>query len=193
MGQQLDSDIRLSSENVWQPELQGEFIALRPLKESDFEILHNVASDPLIWEQHPDFERYKVEKFKRYFDSAINSKGAFVITEKASGEVIGSTRYTEYSQENSSVVIGYTFLIRKFWGGLYNKDLKSLMLDYAFQFVEMVYFVVGRNNQRSRKAIEKIGGVLVADTTGLPLDGDLAQAVVYKIEKGSSEIQRVLK
>lgn len=193
MRQQLHSDIHLSSENVWQPELHGEFVALRPLKESDFETLHSVASDPLIWEQHPDFERYKVEKFKRYFDSAINSKGAFVITDKTSGEVIGSTRYTEYSQTNSSVVIGYTFLIRKFWGGLYNKDLKSLMLDYAFQFVEIVYFIVGRNNQRSRKAMEKIGGVLVVDTTGLPLDGDLTQAVVYKIEKGSSGIQRVLK
>lgn len=100
-----------------------------------------------------------------------------------SGEVIGSSRYTEYSKENSSVVIGYTFLIRKYWGGLYNRDLKSIMLDYAFQFVEKVYFVVGRNNQRSRKAVEKIGGVLLVDTAGLPLDGDLTKAVSTKLKR----------
>lgn len=180
---QIHSDIQSTSMNIWQPTMHGKFVSLRPLEMNDFEILYGAASDPLIWEQHPDFERYKNEKFKRYFDSAINSKGAFVIADRVSGEVIGSTRYTNYTKENSSVEIGYTFLIRKCWGGPYNKDLKSLMLDYAFQFVETVYFVVGRNNQRSRKAMEKINGILVSNNAGIRLDGDLTRAVVYKIEK----------
>lgn len=177
------SGLQINSDINWQPELRGSQVYLRPLKAEDFDILFQAASDPLIWQQHPDSERYKIERFKIYFDSALRSQSAFVIVDNATGELIGSSRYNHYSKEQNSVEIGYTFLIRKYWGGQYNQELKSLMLNYAFQFVNTVYFIIGKNNHRSRKAIEKIGGDLIIDTSKVLLDGDMSQSVAYKIMK----------
>jgi RimJ/RimL family protein N-acetyltransferase len=142
-----------------QPNLKGELIELRPLTPEDWDDLFAVASDPLIWEQHPESDRYKEEVFKLFFQEALESGGAFIITDKKSGRIIGSTRFYGYDSENSEIEIGWTFLARKYWGGRYNQELKQLMLDHAFKFVESVIFYVGENNIRSQKATEKIGGV----------------------------------
>ena len=64
-----------------QPELENELIRITTLKESDFERLFKVASDPLIWEQHPDKNRYKRETFQLFFDAHVKSKSAFLIFE----------------------------------------------------------------------------------------------------------------
>ena len=146
----------------WQPEnLEDNIVKLIPIAESDFENIFKVASDPLIWEQHPTKDRYKREVFQLYFDSAISSKTAFLIVDKSSDKIIGSTRYYDYKPDNSSIAIGYTFLSRKYWGGLYNKSSKRLLLDYAFQFVDKVYFHIGATNLRSQLATLKIGATKV--------------------------------
>jgi RimJ/RimL family protein N-acetyltransferase len=142
-----------------QPNLKGELIELLPLTPEDWDDLFAVASDPLIWEQHPESDRHKEDVFKLFFQEALESGGAFIITDKKSGRIIGSTRFYGYDPEKSEIEIGWTFLARKYWGGRYNQELKQLMLDHAFQFVESVIFYVGENNIRSQKATEKIGGV----------------------------------
>lgn len=145
-----------------QPEnLQNELIKLVPLQVNDFEELYQVASDELIWEQHPNKMRYERAVFQNYFEGAIQSKGAFFIRDSSSNQPIGSTRFYDYDQNDSSVLIGYTFIGRQFWGKGYNKALKKVMLDYAFQFVNKVYFHIGAQNIRSQKAIEKIGAAKV--------------------------------
>lgn len=140
-----------------QPTLKGSLIELRPLTLEDFDELFAAASDPLIWEQHPESDRFKREVFQKYFDGAIESKGAFAIIDRTSGRIIGSSRYCDLNPAESEVEIGWTFLERAFWGGSYNRELKSLMLDHAFRFVDRVVFVVGEKNLRSQKALEKIG------------------------------------
>jgi len=157
-----------------QPYLENELVELTPLKPADFEMLFEVASDPLIWEQHPDKHRYKKEEFEKYFLTAIESKGAFLIYAKTNGELIGCSRYYDHDEKNKQIAIGYTFLARKCWGRSYNQDLKKLMIDYAFTFVETVLFHIGTNNLRSRKAIEKIGAKLKTQEEN---------SVVYVIEK----------
>ena len=142
-----------------QPELEGELVELRPLKPEDWDDLFAVASDPLIWEQHPARERYQEEVFRAFFREALESGGAFVILDARTREIIGSSRYFGYDQELSEIEIGWTFLARRYWGGRYNRELKRLMLDHAFRFVDTVVFIVGEGNARSRKAMEKIGGV----------------------------------
>ena len=142
------------------------------MKEEDFEPLFAKASDPLIWEQHPARERYKREVFEGYFRGGMESKGAFVILDAKDGEIIGSSRFCDYDEKTSSVEVGYTFLARKYWGGEYNRELKKLMLDYAFQYIDTVYFIVGEKNQRSRKAMLKIGGLLVSKAAR-PIDAKL--------------------
>ena len=142
-----------------QPTLENEFVKIEPLKESDFEVLYAVASDPLIWEQHPNKDRYKREVFEIFFKGAIESGGAFLVFDKQTGKAIGSSRYYDYSMENKSILIGYTFFARSHWGSKFNPALKNLMIQYVFQFVDAVIFHIGANNMRSQKAIERLGAV----------------------------------
>ena len=147
--------------NMQPTHLKNDILKLIPLQETDFDSLFEVASNPLIWEQHPNPNRYKLEDFTTYFKGAIESKSAFLIVDAKTNEVIGCSRYYDYNETDSSVLIGYTFIGTKFWGNGYNKGLKKLMLDYAFQFVDKVYFHIGAFNYRSQKAIEKIGAIKV--------------------------------
>lgn len=144
-----------------QPTLTGELLTLRPLKPEDFDDLYAVASDPLIWEQHPVPDRYKEDVFREFFRDAVESGGALVVIDAKDGKVIGSSRFHGYDQERSEIEIGWTFLARSHWGGVYNREMKQLMLRHAFRFVDSVVFLIGPNNLRSRRAVEKIGGVLV--------------------------------
>ena len=142
-----------------QPYLKGELIELRPLRPEDWDDLSAVASDPLIWEQHPENNRYKEEVFKVFFQGALASGGAFVVIDTKTQQIIGSTRFHGYDPEKSEIEIGWTFLARNFWGGQHNREMKQLMLVHAFKFVENVVFFVGENNVRSQKATEKLGAV----------------------------------
>lgn len=143
-----------------QPALRGDLLELRPLRADDFDALFAAASDPLIWEQHPESDRYTAEKFRRYFDGAMQSGGAFAVMDRASGRVVGSTRYHGYDPVAREIEIGWTFLARSHWGGAYNQEMKRLLLEHAFQFVDRVVFLVGPSNIRSQRAVEKIGGKL---------------------------------
>lgn len=148
----------------WQPGILEDYILkIVPLFETDFECLFEAASDPLIWEQHPTSSRYKKEVFKLYFDGAIAGKTAFSIIDKKTDNIIGSTRFYDYNPENSSIAIGYTFLAKQYWGGLYNKSSKRLLIDYALQFVDKIYFHVAATNIRSQLATMKIGAKKVGE------------------------------
>ncbi len=169
----------------FQPTLTGELVELRPLRREDYDALFAAAGDPLIWEQHPECDRYTRPVFQRYFDGAIESGGAFAVIDRKSGRMIGSTRYHDLIPEESQIEIGFTFLTREFWGGAYNGEMKRLMLDHAFQFVDRVVFVVGENNLRSQKAVEKIGGRFLRMVDRPGSDGTVKKNVVFAIERSS--------
>ncbi|HEX4023975.1 MAG TPA: GNAT family N-acetyltransferase [Steroidobacteraceae bacterium] len=142
-----------------QPTLTGDTILIRPLRADDWTDLFRAAADPLIWELHPARERHREPAFRGYFDGAMASKGAFAFIERATGEIVGSSRYYQYNPARSEIEIGWTFLVRKCWGGNTNREIKTLMLDHAFTFVDTVVFWVGQENWRSQRAMEKIGGI----------------------------------
>ena len=141
--------------------LKNNLISLSPLQENNFEELYAVANDEQLWEQHPNKLRYQRDVFQNFFEGAMLSGGAFLIRDSKTNEVVGSSRFYDYNETENSILIGYTFIGRKFWGNNYNKSLKKLMLDYAFQHVNKVYFHIGAFNIRSQKAIEKIGAIKV--------------------------------
>src|ERR1051325_6745577 len=95
-----------------QPTLHGHLIDVRPLEPADFESLFAAASDPLIWEQHPDRDRYKREVFQKFFDTGMECKGAFAVIDRKSARVIGSSRYCNLDPAKREVEIGWTFLER---------------------------------------------------------------------------------
>ena len=160
-----------------QPTLKGELLELRPLRSEDFHDLFAVASDPLIWEQHPSKDRYQEEVFKVFFREALQSRGALVAIDSKDGRVIGSSRFHGYDKEKSEIEIGWTFLARSHWGGIFNREMKQLMLRHAFRFVKSVIFLVGPQNLRSQRAMEKIGGVRV----GSRLDASGRDSFVYQV------------
>jgi RimJ/RimL family protein N-acetyltransferase len=122
--------------------------------------LYAVASDPLLWALHPEPERAQEPVFRDFFRVAMASKSALLALDSADGQVIGTSRYHGYDPLRSEIEIGWTFLARSHWGGRHNRDMKRLMLGHAFRFVENVLLIVGENNLRSRRAVEKIGGTL---------------------------------
>lgn len=166
-----------------QPYLENDLVLLRPLKEIDFGDLFKVASDPLIWEQHPDETRWTRRGFKKFFDESLASKGALVIIKKESEKIIGSSRFKIIDLEKGVVEIGWTFLSRDYWGGKYNSSNKKLMINYALNFVENVVFYVGENNFRSQRAIEKLGAIKVMDATVSWIANKSSQNVTYHIDK----------
>lgn len=162
-----------------QPVLKGELLELRPLSPEDFDSLYGVASDPLIWELHPARNRHEKGVFQGFFREAMDSGGALIALDAKTGSVIGSSRFHGYDPEKSVVEIGWTFLARAYWGGVYNGEMKQLMMRHAFQFVESIIFVIGPQNLRSRRAVEKLGGVLIGSRT----DGNGRENVVYQIAR----------
>jgi RimJ/RimL family protein N-acetyltransferase len=160
-----------------QPTLKGELLELRPLGASDFDALYAVASDPLIWEQHPNNDRWKPDVFREFFQAAMKSGGALVALDRRDGKLIGSSRYHGFTNGDREVEVGWTFLARAYWGGRYNAEMKRLMLEHAFKSFDSVVLVIGRNNLRSQKAAEKIGGVRIENRPGV--DGQ--DRVVYRL------------
>lgn len=146
-----------------QPTLQNDKTILYPLHEKDFDALYNAASDPKIWEQHPNKDRWQKEVFKTFFEGAMQSGGAFRIEDKTTGNIIGSTRFYDYDKKENTIFIGYTFYTTSCWGTGINKLVKATMLDYIFRYVSKVRFHIGANNVRSQIAIGRIGAEKIAE------------------------------
>ena len=168
-----------------QPILQGEFVELRPLRAEDFDELYKVDSDQLIWEQHPENDRYREEVFRRFFRDALDSRGALLALDAKDGQVIGSSRVNAYDEAGSQIEIGWTFLARSHWCGQFNGEMKRLMLAHAFRFVESVTFAIGESNIRSQRAVEKIGGM----RAGSRAEADGQHSFIYRIDRTTSQIR----
>jgi len=162
-----------------QPTLTGQLIELRPLHRDDFDALYAVASDPLIWEQHPDSDRHKPDVFRKFFDDAMASGGALIAIDLQTGRPIGSSRFHGYNEQRREIEIGWTFLARSHWGGRFNGEMKRLMLNHAFRFVDTVLFYIGPSNIRSQRAVEKIGAVRV----GLSANESGQERYVYSVSR----------
>lgn len=146
-----------------QPVLEGEKVILRPLRAGDFDALFAVASDPEIWAQHPYRDRYQPEVFQGFFDEAMASQGAFAIIDRATGQMIGSTRFSNYDASTREIEIGWTFYATSHWRTGTNREVKALMLRHAFPHVDAVLFQIGAENHRSRIAVERLGGKLMRE------------------------------
>lgn len=166
----------------FQPTLQDETLTLRPLAAADWHALYAVASDPLVWAIHPAHDRWQAPVFRRFFDEAMASGGALVAIDRASGAIIGSSRYDLTWCEPGEVEIGWTFLARGHWGGTTNRAMKRLMVGHALKSFDAVIFRIGETNLRSRRAMEKIGGRLTDRRQIADMGGRQVVHLIYMIE-----------
>ncbi|WP_291699943.1 GNAT family N-acetyltransferase [Bradyrhizobium sp.] len=170
-----------------QPTLIGPTVTIRPIAANDWTELFAAGSDPAIWELHPARDRYTEPEFRKFFDGALRSKMAFVVADRESGALIGSSRYHGYEPAFGEIEVGWTFLVRKHWGGATNRELKRLMLDHAFAFASTVVFWVGEQNFRSQRAMEKIGGLRRAGVFTRELTGADKPYFIYEITRSAYE------
>ena len=149
--------------NLQPNHLSNHLIRLEPLQALHLVELYEVASDPLIWAQHPNPNRYQKEVFESFFEGALASGGAFIVRDVDTGKALGSTRFYDLKPLDNEIKIGYTFFSRDCWGKGINKQVKTLMLNYAFIYIEKVIFHIGAQNIRSQIAIEKLGAKKVSE------------------------------
>ena len=168
-----------------QPTLLHPLVKLRPLHVDDWTALYAVASDPLIWAVHPAHDRWQEPVFRRFFDDALASGGALVAIDPATNNLIGSSRFDRMRAEPGEIEIGWTFLARRYWGGPTNAALKSLMIGHALTQFDRVIFLVGETNLRSRRAMEKIGGLLTNREHFAENAGTMVRHVIYTIDRAS--------
>jgi N-acetyltransferase len=164
--------------------LQDGAVLLRPMTPHDFDALFAVAADPLIWAVHPAYDRWQEPVFRAFFDEGLALRGAMVILDKASGAIIGHSRFDASRVEPDEVEIGWTFLTRAYWGGDWNRRVKRLMIAHVFDCGHSAaVFLVGQDNIRSRRAMEKIGGVLIDRTHHASMAGRVVVHVAYIIDQ----------
>ncbi len=169
-----------------QPILDGERLWLRPLRKSDWAAMYGIAADPQVWALHPMQDRWQEPVFRAFFDEALASCGALAIIDKASGAIIGSSRFDGYDPVGQGQVeIGWTFLARPYWGLGYNAEAKRLMLAHALPHVGRAIFRVGADNVISRRAMGNIGGRLTPEISVVEKAGRQIEHVVYEITSES--------
>lgn len=144
--------------------LGGTTVQLLPLEESHFEELYQVASDPLLWTHIPTDCSVR-EKFDRTVRLALQEREAgrqypFVIFHQPTQRLIGSTRFIDIEPRDRKLEIGFTFIMREYWGTNVNFECKLLLMTFAFETLGAirVQLKTKDSNIRSRTAIEKIGG-----------------------------------
>jgi N-acetyltransferase len=176
-----------------QPTLVGDKLWLRPLTEGDWEAMYAVASDPLLWQVHPAWDRYKEPVFREYFAGAMASRGALAVIDRATGGIIGGSRYANFVPERNEIEIGWSFLARDYWGGAYNREMKTLMLTHAFRFFDSIRFNIGATNVRSRRAIEKIGARLDGEYVPEAINGvPPVLHVIYRLSRDEAATANML-
>lgn len=136
-----------------------------------------------MWEVHPAWNRYKEPVFRAYFDANLASGGSLTTIERASGTVVGASRYWEPDPETNTAEIGATYLARAYWGSGINREVKRLMIGHALQTLDGVTFRIGASNMRSRRAIEKIGARLTGRTDVSTMAGVPTEHVIYEITR----------
>ncbi|TNE59088.1 MAG: N-acetyltransferase [Bacteroidetes bacterium] len=143
--------------------LDGNLVQLVPLRREHFDDLTELAKDNRIW-AHYTLDGTNSGRLRAALTDALaeqkkDMQFPFVILEKSTGQVIGSTRLLELHREHRKLEIGWTWLHPDHWGTAVNLECKLLLLTFCFEILgtTRVQFRTDENNMRSRKAIEKIG------------------------------------
>lgn len=148
------------------PTLENEFVLLSPLTLKNYQELIPVASQEKLVQYSPS-DIYTPETLQNYVTIALEQKERmisipFIIFDKTRQQYAGSTRYMNIHWKNKVLEIGSTWIGKEFQGSGLNTQMKHLMIDYAFDIMdfEKVEFRIDERNIRSRKAVEKLGGIL---------------------------------
>ena len=172
--------------------LENERVLLRPIEQNDLDGLVKFAiSEPSLW-KYSLMSADGVDNMKNYLKSALDARKRqdsypFLVYDKKLRKVAGSTRFYDYQRQHNTVQLGYTWFGKEFWGTGLNKNCKLLMLQFAFEELEInrVEFRADANNARSIAAMKSIGcqeeGILRSNCAAP--DGSRRDSIVLSILK----------
>lgn len=136
---------------------------LEPLLESHTGALCEVGLDPELWQWIP-YRASTPEEMRGYVRDALRAESAgtalpFTTVDRATGRVVGSTRYMNIDPPNRRVEIGATWIARPWQRSPVNTEAKYLMLLHAFETLGCIRVELKTDalNQKSRAAILRIG------------------------------------
>ncbi len=144
--------------------LEGEKVILVPLSEMYFDELIDSCRHKIIWTYMPvkanDADGLRKELTEALLEREKGTQCPFVVIEKTTNKVIGSTRFLKLTEEHRNLEIGWTWYLPEYWRKGYNEECKLLLLTYCFEILKTirVQIIASDKNLRSRKAIERIGG-----------------------------------
>jgi len=147
--------------------LENEVVRLEPIKTSDFDVLLTYSeNEPEIWKFNAGGANGK-DNLEKYISNAIfqreqEKEYAFIIFDKRTNNYVGSTRFYGIFLENQTIEIGYTWYGKEYQGTGINKNCKYLLLEFAFEKLNMerVAFAANSKNSRSLNAMKSIGCVV---------------------------------
>jgi len=165
--------------------LENDRVLLRPIKTFDKEhLLEYAINEPELWKFNTNGGGGK-ENFEKYFATALNEYAdkkqiPFVVFDKKNNKYVGMTRFYDISEEFNRLELGYTWYGKTFQGTGLNKNCKYLLLEFAFEKIQVIRVGFGANskNERSINAMKSIGckveGILrqvSKDADGNVIDG----------------------
>lgn len=144
--------------------LEDDRVLLRPLLSSDFgHLLPFALHEPEIW-KFSLIQAGSEDKLKKYIRIALDAKAAkkeypFIVFDKKTKTYAGSTRFYDIQLDNQTLQLGYTWYGSAFQGTGLNKHCKFLLLQFAFETVDVVRveFRADHNNKKSIAAMKSIG------------------------------------
>jgi RimJ/RimL family protein N-acetyltransferase len=174
------------------PTLENRRVLLRPMQSTDVALLAPLAlSQPELYRLMTSYI-HSPEDLCRFVQQGVMDRDAgisipFIVFDKQSDQVAGSTRFGHIEDQHKRLEIGWTWIGKEFQGTGLNKAMKYLMLEYAFEVMGMNRVEIRTNelNLRSRKAIESIGGSFegILRHHMINDDGSLRNTVYYSILK----------
>lgn len=170
--------------------LENDKILLRPMVETDFDLLIEFSTnEPDLWNFNA-LGPNNAENLKKYINTALLNRKAkidypFIVIDKIENKTIGSTRFYAINLTNKTLELGYTWYGKKYQGTYVNKNCKYLLLEFAFEQLNMerVGFRANNLNKRSISAMKSIGCVEEGVLRNFSTDakGDRIDAIVLSI------------
>lgn len=173
-------------------ELDGKRVRLVPMAPEHIDALSEAAADPAIWRYMPVKTETPAD-IAGHFRRAIDQRSAgnelhFAIFDKEHGKIVGSTAFLDITPAHKALEIGWTWLNPSVWRTSVNTECKYLLLTYAFETLGAirVFFKTDARNERSQKALERIGAVRegVLRHHRIMPDGYLRDSVYFSILAG---------
>ncbi|SFM56065.1 Protein N-acetyltransferase, RimJ/RimL family [Paenibacillus sp. 1_12] len=178
-------------------ELTGTRVKLLPMDLIHIQDLFEVGKSPDIWALMPVANEVKtLDQMKEFVEEALLSKeqaGAFgleypfVVLDRLTNKIVGSTRFLDISEKHRSLEIGLTWYSPEVRRTKVNTECKYLMLKYCFEMLNLIRVQIKTDarNITAQKAIERIGakkeGVL--RNHRVLRDGFIRDSVFYSITK----------